>query len=42
LLERGASRVTVVTQLENQAACRLYTRCGYQHAEVRDRYHFWP
>jgi dTDP-4-amino-4,6-dideoxy-D-galactose acyltransferase len=42
LLRRQAQRVTVVTQLENVAACRLYESCGYQHADLRDRYHFWP
>jgi dTDP-4-amino-4,6-dideoxy-D-galactose acyltransferase len=39
---RGANRVAVVTQLENQPACRLYEKCGYRRAELHDRYHFWP
>jgi dTDP-4-amino-4,6-dideoxy-D-galactose acyltransferase len=38
----GCSRATVVTQLANVAACRLYERCGYHLTDVRDFYHFWP
>jgi len=41
LLGRGAGRVTVVTQLDNQAACRLYEKCGYEPAELQHIYHFW-
>lgn len=33
---------TVVTQLENTAACRLYERCGYRLEQVRRNHHFWP
>jgi dTDP-4-amino-4,6-dideoxy-D-galactose acyltransferase len=39
---RGAARVTVVTQLDNVPACRLYERCGYHLAGVKHSYHFWP
>jgi dTDP-4-amino-4,6-dideoxy-D-galactose acyltransferase len=39
---RGAVRASVVTQLENRAACRLYERCGYVLDGVRNYYHFWP
>jgi dTDP-4-amino-4,6-dideoxy-D-galactose acyltransferase len=42
LFGRGARRTTVVTQLENDEACRLYERRGYQPREFTDRYHFWP
>jgi len=41
LLGRGARRVTVVTQLDNQAACRLYEKCGFEQAELQHVYHFW-
>ena len=42
LAGRRARRVTVVTQLENHPACRLYERCGYDRAQLRHVYHFWP
>ncbi len=38
----GARRATVVTQLDNIAACGLYRRCGYEVEIVQDFYHFWP
>jgi dTDP-4-amino-4,6-dideoxy-D-galactose acyltransferase len=38
---RGASKASVVTQLANTAACRLYERVGYRLAEVTNFYHFW-
>ncbi|MFI5460830.1 MAG: GNAT family N-acetyltransferase [Isosphaerales bacterium] len=41
LLARGVKRVTVVTQLDNQAACRFYEKCGYEQVELRHVYHFW-
>jgi dTDP-4-amino-4,6-dideoxy-D-galactose acyltransferase len=41
LADHGVYLVQVATQLENQAACRLYERCGYEIAERRNRYHFW-
>jgi dTDP-4-amino-4,6-dideoxy-D-galactose acyltransferase len=42
LAARGARRVSVATQLENHAACRLYEKAGYQLASVKLVYHFWP
>jgi dTDP-4-amino-4,6-dideoxy-D-galactose acyltransferase len=39
---RGAERSTVVTQLGNLPACRLYERSGYRLNDVRNYYHFWP
>ena len=38
----GAASATVVTQLDNVGACKLYERHGYTSAEVRHWYHFWP
>ena len=40
--ERGAERTTVVTQLANLPACRLYERAGYEMDHVENYYHFWP
>jgi dTDP-4-amino-4,6-dideoxy-D-galactose acyltransferase len=42
MLARAAWRATVVTQLDNAAACRLYERSGYRLADLRNFYHFWP
>jgi len=42
MVERGATRATVVTQLANAPACRLYERSGYHLASVVEHYHFWP
>ena len=42
MVERGATRATVVTQLANASACRLYERSGYHVAAVENQYHFWP
>jgi ribosomal protein S18 acetylase RimI-like enzyme len=39
---RGAAAATVVTQLDNAAACRLYQASGYGLAGVWHCYHFWP
>jgi dTDP-4-amino-4,6-dideoxy-D-galactose acyltransferase len=39
--ELGKSRVSVVTQGENTAACRLYESCGYALAERSLIVHFW-
>ncbi len=38
----GAQSVSVVTQLDNQPACRLYEKAGYQRCDVKLVYHFWP
>jgi len=40
--ERGAERATVVTQLANLPACRLYERTGYEMDHIENYYHFWP
>lgn len=40
LRSRDIDTVSVVTQLENQAACRLYTACGYLPGEIRQCVHF--
>jgi dTDP-4-amino-4,6-dideoxy-D-galactose acyltransferase len=42
MLARDARRATVVTQLDNVPACRLYERSGYRLADLRNFYHFWP
>jgi dTDP-4-amino-4,6-dideoxy-D-galactose acyltransferase len=42
MLSGGASRASVVTQLENAAACRLYEGCGYRLGSVQNVHHFWP
>lgn len=38
----GASVATVVTQLDNAAACKLYERLHFEVTEVAHVYHFWP
>jgi len=40
LRDRNAHQVSVVTQLENESSCQLYSRCGYQLRETRRCYHF--
>lgn len=40
LRDRNAREVSVVTQRENQTACRLYARCGYRAGEARPCFHF--
>jgi dTDP-4-amino-4,6-dideoxy-D-galactose acyltransferase len=42
MVEHGATRATVVTQLANKPACRLYEHAGYRIDSVVDCYHFWP
>ena len=39
---RGAGAMSVVTQLENSAACGLYSRWNFEAVEVRQWFHFWP
>jgi dTDP-4-amino-4,6-dideoxy-D-galactose acyltransferase len=39
---RGVLRSSVVTQLTNEPACKLYRRNGYHLHEVKNVYHFWP
>ena len=42
LAEHGARSVSVVTQLDNLPACRLYEKAGYQLSDLEFDYHFWP
>ena len=42
LRRRGATEMSVVTQLENRAACGLYSRWNCETVEVRHWFHFWP
>jgi dTDP-4-amino-4,6-dideoxy-D-galactose acyltransferase len=42
LIGQSAIRATVVTQLANQPACRLYEQVGYTLHDVERWYHFWP
>ncbi len=42
LRQRSATEVSVVTQLENRAACGLYSRWNCEAVEVRQWFHFWP
>jgi dTDP-4-amino-4,6-dideoxy-D-galactose acyltransferase len=42
LIGRGATRASVVTQLANRPACRLYERAGYTLRDVERCFHFWP
>ena len=38
----GASLATVVTQLDNTAACRFYEQFRFELMDVAHVYHFWP
>ncbi len=38
----GASVASVVTQLDNTAACRLYEQFRFELMDVAHVYHFWP
>jgi dTDP-4-amino-4,6-dideoxy-D-galactose acyltransferase len=42
MIDRGATRAKVVTQLDNTPACRLYENTGYHLGRVDNVYHFWP
>jgi dTDP-4-amino-4,6-dideoxygalactose transaminase len=42
LAPRAVTRLRVVTQEENQAACRFYVRSKFTPAELEHVYHFWP
>jgi ribosomal protein S18 acetylase RimI-like enzyme len=42
LIGNSVRVVTVVTQGDNQPACRLYERAGYRILNVKHIYHFWP
>jgi dTDP-4-amino-4,6-dideoxy-D-galactose acyltransferase len=41
-IDKGAETVSVVTQLDNRPACKLYEKCGYQLINLKTVYHFWP
>jgi len=41
MFAKGCTAATVVTQLANTAACRLYERHGYQLVYVKAFYHLW-
>jgi ribosomal protein S18 acetylase RimI-like enzyme len=38
---RGMTDITVCTQGENVAACRLYEQAGYERVALESCYHFW-
>jgi dTDP-4-amino-4,6-dideoxy-D-galactose acyltransferase len=40
--QRGLTVAQVVTQRRNDAACQLYTSCGYAIERIDRVYHFWP
>lgn len=40
-LAHGLEQAEVVTQGENDAACRLYRKCGYEIRRTQFVYHFW-
>lgn len=40
-IQHGYQCGQVVTQQTNQAACKLYEKCGYQLEKVEFFYHFW-
>ena len=40
-LNHKLKRARVVTQADNQAACRLYQSCGYKMVRMEYFYHFW-
>ena len=40
--DRDAHEATVVTQMANAPACRLYERFGYRVSRLQHYYHFWP
>jgi len=39
---KGLARSQVVTQRDNEPACRLYEQAGYRLVELVHFYHFWP
>ncbi len=41
MLARSLTTARVCTQRENEAACRLYCRTGFEPASVETDYHFW-
>lgn len=39
--EHHGNRLSVVTQLDNEPACRLYSRCGFSLESVTKIWHWW-
>ena len=39
--EHDGGEISVTTQLENEAACQLYSRCGFSLKSVTDIWHWW-
>ena len=37
----GAASAQVVTQLDNERACRLYCSCGYEISNITEVWHLW-
>lgn len=37
----GYAEAQVVTQLDNQSACKLYEKTGYKLSQIENFYHFW-
>lgn len=39
--QHPCKRISVITQLDNLAACRLYERCGFHLESVQEVWHWW-
>ena len=39
--KHGGERISVATQLDNKAACRLYSKCGFSLESVKKIWHWW-
>ena len=39
--EAGCERHTVITYIENKAACRMFEKCGYKPSSKLSCFHFW-
>ena len=39
--DHGYSKISVVTQLDNKGACRLYEKCNFQIESITNVYHYW-
>lgn len=39
--ERNGSSLSVATQKDNEAACRLYSKCGFSLESVTNVWHWW-
>lgn len=42
LYKKGVSFVKVGTQIDNVAAIRFYTNCGFKYTSCNSIYHYWP